>query len=122
MGSRVLLVDDHAAFRAAAQALLQAEGFDVVADVGTAIEALKAVRRHHPDVVLLDVRLPDEDGITLAGHLAVLHPRPEVVLLSSRPASVYGSRLRAAPARGFLVKSELSGAALSRLLSEQSRG
>lgn len=75
MGSRVLLVDDHAAFRAAAQALLQAEGFDVVADVGTAIEALKAVRRHHPDVVLLDVRLPDEDGITLAGHLAVLHPR-----------------------------------------------
>jgi DNA-binding NarL/FixJ family response regulator len=114
----VLLVDDHASFRASARALLEAEGFDVVADTGTGDEALEKTRRFHPDVVLLDVRLPDIDGITLAGKLAAISPRPEVVLISSRAATVYGDRLREAPVRGFITKSELSGAGLRCMLAE----
>lgn len=117
MRQRVLLVDDHASFRASARALLEAEGFDVVADTGTADEALAETRRLSPDVVLLDVRLPDIDGITLAGKLAAITPRPEVVLLSSRGAAVYGDRLREAPVRGFIAKSDLSGVRLRRMLA-----
>lgn len=116
MGARVLVVDDHPGFRAAARALLVADGFDVVAEAGTAAGALEAVRLHRPDLVLLDIRLPDVDGIDLAEELSRLSPRPQVVLVSTRAASVYGPRLREAPVRGFLPKAELSGAELRRLV------
>ena len=116
MGSRVLVVDDHAGFRTAARALLEAAGFDVVGEAGTADEALTATVLARPDLVLLDVRLPGRDGIDVAAELARLDRPPAVVLISSRPAAVYGDRLRRAPVRGFLAKADLDGAALRRLL------
>lgn len=116
MGARVLVVDDHPGFRAAVRALLVAEGFEVVAEAETAVGALDEARLHRPDVVLLDIRLPDIDGIDLAEQLSHLSPRPQVVLVSTRAASVYGPRLRDAPVRGFLPKAELSGSELRRLL------
>lgn len=119
MARRVLLVDDHEAFRSAARALLQAEGFDVVADTGTGAEAVSLARTLRPDVVLLDVRLPDVDGIAVAGDLAALSPRPVVVLVSSRAAAVYGERLRTAPVHGFLAKSRLTGEGLREVLEGQ---
>lgn len=119
MRYRVLLVDDHAAFRAAARALLSADGFEVVAEAATAREALLAVQGTRLDLVLLDVRLPGRDGIDAAADIALLPHPPHVVLVSSRPASAYGSRLRAAPVRGFLTKADLGGRELRRLLGEQ---
>lgn len=116
MGQTVLVVDDHAEFRSAARALLQAEGFDVVGESATGADALTDARVLGPDLVLLDIRLPDLDGMTVAAKLAELDPPPAVVLVSSRDAGVYGARLREAPVRGFLVKAELSGDALRRLL------
>lgn len=116
MGTRVLVVDDHPGFRYAARALLQASGFDVVAEAGTADEAVVAAAREEPDLVLLDVRLPGRDGIAVAADLAALDPAPTVVLTSSRPASVYGDRLRAAPVAGFVAKGDLDGAALRAVL------
>jgi DNA-binding NarL/FixJ family response regulator len=112
----VLVVDDHQAFRASACALLDAAGFDVIGEAATGADAILEARRLKPDVVLLDVRLPDVDGFEVAHRLAELMCPPNVVLVSSRDAVSYGSRLVEAPTCGFLSKSELSGAALRRLL------
>lgn len=110
------MVDDHADFRTSARALLEADGFEVVGDAASGAEAVAQADRLKPGVVLLDVRLPDIDGIAVAERLAQLADPPAVVLVSSRDAAVYGPRLRQAPTRGFLAKSELTGAALRRLL------
>jgi DNA-binding NarL/FixJ family response regulator len=74
------------------------------------------VGRLSPDVVLLDVKLPDVDGIAVAESVALLPDPPQVVLVSSRDRAAYGSRLLNAPVRGFLAKSDVSGASLRRLL------
>jgi DNA-binding NarL/FixJ family response regulator len=112
----VLIVDDHEPFRDSASALLGAEGFEVVGGVGDGAAALAAVERLRPEVVLLDVQLPDLDGFAVAERLAALSSPPRVVLISSRDASAYGPRVRAAAARGFLAKRELSGASLAALV------
>lgn len=122
MGTRVLVVDDHPGFRYAVRALLQAAGFDVVAEAGAADEAVSAAAREHPDLVLLDVRLPGRDGIEVAAELARLSPAPAVVLTSSRPARVYGERLRSAPVAGFVGKGDLDGPTLHRLLAHAGDG
>ncbi len=113
----VLIVDDHASFRAAATALLEAEGFTVVGDADDGTQALSEVERLHPQVVLLDVQLPGLDGFEVARLLAAAPFPPTVLLISSRGAAEYGDRLARSPARGFLDKRSLSGAALTRLLS-----
>ncbi|SNT63940.1 two-component system, NarL family, nitrate/nitrite response regulator NarL/two-component system, NarL family, response regulator EvgA [Asanoa hainanensis] len=117
MGRTVLIVDDHEEFRTSARAVLEAEGFEVVGEVATGGGVVEAVTRLRPGVVLLDIRLPDVDGFAVAALLAGLASPPEVVLVSSRDAVVWGARLRDSPARGFLPKSDLSGAALRRLLA-----
>lgn len=112
----MLIVDDHDDFRRSASALLEAEGFAVVGGAADGVAALAAVERLRPEVVLLDIQLPDLDGFTVAERLAAAPDPPRVVLISSREAAAYGPRLRAAPARGFLAKRELSGAALAALV------
>ena len=116
MRPTVLIVDDHAEFRRAASALLRAEGFDVVGEAADAVGAVHAAAALRPDVVLLDIQLPDVDGLTVAEQLAAAPDAPAVVLVSSRDASAYGSRLSRARAKGFIAKSALSGAALSAML------
>lgn len=112
----LLIVDDHEEFRAAARALLQAEGFDVVGEAADATAALAAVRVLRPRIVLLDIQLPGRDGLEVAEMLADLADPPAVVLISGRDAATYGSRLTASRARGFLTKSTLSGAAIAELM------
>jgi DNA-binding NarL/FixJ family response regulator len=116
MRKTVLIVDDHDGFRESATALLEAEGFAVVGEAADGAAALAAVERLQPDVVLLDVRLPGIDGFVVAERLASVPDPPRVVLISSREAAAYGSRLQRAPAHGFLAKRELSGAALAALV------
>jgi DNA-binding NarL/FixJ family response regulator len=117
MRKTVLIVDDHDVFRASASALLEAEGFTVVGTAADGVTALAAVDRLRPDVVLLDIQLPDLDGFAVAERLAAAADPPQVVLISSREAAAYGPRLRAARARGYLAKRELSGASLAALVS-----
>jgi DNA-binding NarL/FixJ family response regulator len=112
----VLIVDDHADFRASARALLELQGFEVVGDVEDGAGALAAAERLRPDVVLLDVQLPGMDGFEVADRLAMSEAAPRVVLISSRRRSAYDLRLSGAPVAGFLGKHELSGAALTALL------
>ena len=116
MRTTVLIVDDHADFRRSASALLDAEGFDVVGDAADGHEALDAVERLRPEVVLLDIQLPGLDGFEIAERLAATDDPPRVVLISSRDAAAYGLRLDQAPALGFLAKRELSGASLAALV------
>jgi DNA-binding NarL/FixJ family response regulator len=108
----VLIVDDHPGFRRAARALLEAEGYLVVGESATGAEALEAVERFHPELVLLDVGLPDVDGLEVCRRLA--GTGPTVVLTSSRDASDYPGVERIG-ARGFIPKAELSGDTLAAL-------
>jgi len=117
VGLRVVIVDDHAGFRSSARALLEAEGFDVVGEAGDGASALAAVGLLRPHVVLLDIQLPDIDGFEVAERLAGAGDPPVVVLVSTRGISAYRRRLARSPARGFISKSELSGSALSALVS-----
>ena len=113
MSPRVLVVDDHAVFRQATRALLEADGFDVVGEAATGQDGLRDAEALRPDLVLLDVRLPDMDGFAVAERLRSLRSRPPcVVLVSSRGIEAYGARVAMSPVNGFLSKSELSGAAL----------
>jgi DNA-binding NarL/FixJ family response regulator len=116
MRRTVLIVDDHQAFRDSAAALLEQEGFDVVGQAADGPQAVAAVERLKPEVVLLDIQLPDLDGFAVAERLAALPEAPRVVLISSRDASAYGHRLGEAPARGFITKRELSGRVLAALV------
>jgi len=114
MPHTVLIVDDHAGFRHAARALLEADGFDVIGESASGNEGLEAVRRLRPDVVLLDVGLPDIDGIEVCGRLSRCPTGgPMVVLTSSRDASDYPPQFENCGARGFIAKAELSGDALA---------
>ena len=112
----VLIVDDHAAFRASARTLLEAEGFEVVGEAADGAEAVEAVAVLRPAIVLLDIQLPDVDGLTVAQQLAMAPDAPAVVLISSRDAATYGPRLQGTPARGFIPKSGLSGQALAAVI------
>jgi DNA-binding NarL/FixJ family response regulator len=113
----VLIVDDHAGFRAFARALLEAENFDVVGEAEDAASALAAASRLRPQVVVLDIQLPDRDGFEVAAQLAQTADPPVVVLVSTRDISTYRRRLAASAVRGFIPKSELSGHALLALVS-----
>jgi DNA-binding NarL/FixJ family response regulator len=114
---RVLIVDDHDGFRSFARALLNAEGFDVVGEAADAESALQAAAKLRPDLVLLDVQLPDADGFDIAERLAAAAQPPAVVLVSTRDAASYRRRLATTTARGFIPKGELSGAALLALVA-----
>jgi DNA-binding NarL/FixJ family response regulator len=114
VGNRVLIVDDHATFRAFARMVLLRAGFEVVGEAGDAAEARAQITALRPDVVLLDVHLPDEDGISLAAGLAADHP--QVVLISSRDASEFGARL-VDSGRPFIPKARLSASSLQAALT-----
>lgn len=113
---KVLIVDDHPSFRASARRMLEAEGFEVVGEAGTGLQAVETARELKPELVLLDVHLPDAQGFDVAKELCVNGSSPAVVLTSSRDGSDFGSLVGESGASGFIPKSDLSGEALRRLL------
>ena len=116
MAITVLIVDDHPSFRASARMLLEAEGFEVVGEAADGLTAIDAVHELQPQMVLLDVQLPDIDGFEVAARLTANGSAPAVVLTSSRDVGDLGPLGESAQVRGFIPKSELSGAALEALL------
>ncbi len=117
MGRSVLIVDDHPSFRASARLLLECEGYRVVGEAEDGLSALQEVERLAPDVVLLDVQLPDIDGFEVAARLIAGNgASPAIVLTSSRDVEDLGPLAADEALRGFVPKSELSGAALEALL------
>jgi len=119
MPPTLLIVDDHAAFRSTARALLECDGWNVVGEAGDGPSGLSAARDLKPDVVLLDVRLPDIDGFAVAERLTAEGGGPVVVVTSSSDDPLYPDRAKRNGACGFLAKHDLSGEALQRLLDAE---
>jgi DNA-binding NarL/FixJ family response regulator len=117
MGRTVLIVDDHPSFRASARRMLEADGYEVIAEAADGVAALASFHRLRPEVVLLDVRLPDLDGFEVAKRLLDADDRiPQIVLVSSHDSADFGEAIIASGARGFIPKAELSVEAITSLI------
>jgi DNA-binding NarL/FixJ family response regulator len=117
MPCSVLIVDDHPGFRAQARALLVAAGYRVVGEAADGESGVRVARDLSPDVVLLDVQLPDITGFEVVARVQGQPDPPVIVLISSRDAADYGSRIRRSGALGFISKAELSARALESVLA-----
>ena len=112
----ILIVDDHASFRSLARTMLEADGLEVVGEAADGASALAHARALKPDLILLDVQLPDLDGFTVCERLAEEVGTPSIVLTSTRDISSYRRRLAQSSASGFIAKSDLSGSALAAIV------
>jgi DNA-binding NarL/FixJ family response regulator len=116
MATTLLIVDDHRSFRDAARRVLESAGFDVVGEAADGASALAAVSQLRPEIVLLDVQLPDIDGFEVASRLTGNGHAPAIVMTSSRDAADFGPLVEQSGARGFVHKADLSGPAISAFL------
>jgi DNA-binding NarL/FixJ family response regulator len=108
VATTVVLVDDHPSFRRSARRLLTTAGYEVLAEAASGTEAVAATREHDPDLVLLDVLLPDCTGFDVVEELGPRDGRPIIVLISSRSAAEFAGRLASSSADAFITKSEFS--------------
>jgi DNA-binding NarL/FixJ family response regulator len=122
MRPTLLIVDDHAGFRSLARRLFTSGGFEVVGEAADGHQAIAAARELRPDVVLLDIQLPDIDGFEVTARLADGEAGPVVVLTSTRDRADYGERVERCGARGFIPKAELSGTALRAVVGGERMG
>lgn len=105
MKKRILLVDDHPIMRHGLAQLIRAEeGLDVCGDAGTAAEGLRAVGGCKPDLVVVDLTLPDKNGLELLKDIQAQHPGTLCIVLSMHDESVYAERALRAGARGYVMK------------------
>jgi len=119
---RLLIVDDHEIVRQGLVALLERRAaFSVVAEAGTAAEAIEAARTHRPDLVIMDVRLPDGSGIEAAREIRAENPAIRVVMLTSYPDEEAVFAAIVAGASGYLLK-QIRGGDLIAALEAVGRG
>jgi DNA-binding NarL/FixJ family response regulator len=112
--SRLLIVDDHAAFRCTARQLLEARHYIVAGEAANCAEAVKTVEHVAPDGVLLDVQLGSESGFDVCATLTRACPKLSVVLVSACDYGEFTDLMDASGARGFVLKSRLAMTDLSR--------
>jgi DNA-binding NarL/FixJ family response regulator len=112
----VLVVDDDAPFRGLARRMLVALGLSVVGEAETVAEAITSAHALRPDAVLVDVGLPDGDGITLAGVLSALPWSPRIILTSTDPDAASAEDVSRSGAQAFIAKEELLWAPLRSVL------
>jgi DNA-binding NarL/FixJ family response regulator len=116
MATTVLIVDDHDTFRSSARLLLESEGFDVVGEARDGGSAIEQTTSLAPDLILLDIQLPDIDGFEVASRVTQASDAPAVILVSSRDGADFGPLVQASGARGFVAKADLSGDSVRALL------
>jgi CheY-like chemotaxis protein len=116
MPSSVIVVDDDPVFRDLARRVLAGHGLVVVAEADSLASALEVVHALRPDAALVDIGLPDGDGLTLAHQLSALPWRPRIVLTSTDPDAASPEDVRRSGADAFVAKHELPNARLVRLL------
>lgn len=119
MALSVLLIDDDPDFRASARRVITRGGAEIVGEAATVAEGIAAASDLRPDAVLVDVGLPDGDGVTLARALSALPWGPRIVLTSVDVDAATDERARSAGALGFVPKHELPGAGLALLLGTE---
>jgi DNA-binding NarL/FixJ family response regulator len=110
----VLIVDDHTGFRRQARRVLEAEGYEVVGEARSGAAGIEAAAELEPDVVLLDVHLPDANGFDIVSRMLAR----AVVLISTHDRQDYAELISRSGARGFLSKDQLCGATLEALVAE----
>jgi len=115
MTPTVLIVDDHATFRLTARLLLESEGYTILGEAEDGFTAMRKARELEPQLILLDVNLPDTDGFDVAARLTSYEDAPMIVLTSSRDGADFGPLIERSGARGFIPKAELSGERLRAL-------
>ena len=120
MPPRIVIVDDDPSFLATVRLLLEAEGFVVVGEALNGRDGVAAVAELDPDIVLVDVNLPDIDGFEVVQQLADGERAPPVVLTSIRSASDFGDLVETSGAQGFITKADISGEALTKILDGRS--
>ena len=104
---RILLVDDHPLMRRGQADLLSREqDLMVCGEAGTAREAMEAIAKLNPDLVLVDMSLPDKDGLELIKDIQALRPGLPVLAMSMQDESLYAARVLRAGGRGYVMKSE----------------
>jgi CheY-like chemotaxis protein len=118
MGTRVLIVDDGARFRALARALLETAGYTIPAEAANGAETLAVAARVAPDAALVDVQLPDMDGLTLARRLHQTVRSLRIVLTSTDPTLVDPGMLAQSSAVAFVPKDKLAITDLAPLLGD----
>jgi DNA-binding NarL/FixJ family response regulator len=116
MTQTILIVDDHPSFLAAARFLLETEGFHVVGVATDGESAVAETLRLAPDVVLLDVSLPDIDGFEVAARLRAAGTPSAIVFTSSRDGQDFGPLIADSGGRGFIPKAEVTGDAVRALV------
>lgn len=115
--SSVLLIDDDPAFRRLARRTLRGTGLTVIGEADTVASGSSAARSLKPEIMLVDVGLPDGDGITLATELSALPWSPRIVLTSVDADAASEEDVRRSGARGFVPKQDLPGLGLRLLMS-----
>jgi len=118
---RVLLADDHALVRAGFRSLLESLGARVVAEASDGHAALRLIDAHRPDIVLMDVAMPELNGLEAAARAAQLYPAVKVIILSMHASAEYARRAVRAGAAGYLLK-DASIAELELALNAVMRG
>ena len=113
----MVIGEDDVLLREGIARILEAFGLAVAGEADTAASAMSAADALRPDAVLVDVGLPDRDGIALAGDLTALPWRPRVVLTSSNAEAATATEVRRSGAEAFIPKNELPSAALGELLA-----
>ena len=116
-GSTILIVEDHPSFLAVARFLLETDGFVVVGVATDGASAVRETLRVSPEIVLLDVSLPDMDGFEVASQLRAAGASSRIVFTSSRDGSDFGSKITDSGGSGFIAKAELSGEVLRALVA-----
>jgi DNA-binding NarL/FixJ family response regulator len=118
MSRSVLVVDDDPVFRALARRILDAGGLVVVGEADTVATAIAAAHALKPESALVDVGLPDGNGVALARELCALPWRPSVLLTSTDQHAASPEDVRGSGASAFIAKDELPNAPLQRLLGD----
>jgi DNA-binding NarL/FixJ family response regulator len=113
---RIVIIDDDPAFLATVRLLLEAEGFVVAGEALNGLDGVAATGELAPDLVLVDVNLPDIDGFEVVERIAGEEGSPPVVLTSIRSAHDFGNLVERSRARGFITKADITGEALTEFL------
>ncbi len=104
---RLVLIDDHPIMRHGLAQLIRAEdGLDVIGEAGSAREGLEIVGKLKPDLAVIDLTLPDKNGLELVKDIRALHPSTQCIVLSMHDETLYGERSLRAGARGYVMKEE----------------